>query len=231
MMCVIMQPTYFPWPGYFNLIASADVFVFLDDVAYEKTSWQNRNRVLVSGRPHWITVPARRMFLGQQLRNVEVSENNRWRDKHFRLLKESYARHPHYTDMMDIVSILRDESLKSLVDLNTKIIRTVCDRLGLLASFRSSGQMGILGDRSERLSKICVALGCDTYLSPIGAKEYLENDHFSSTGSVRLLFQDYSPQSYPQMGSKNFFDHLSILDLIANVGFSHAAAYVKSGGS
>jgi hypothetical protein len=57
MMCAIMQPTYFPWAGYFSLLGMVDVFVFLDDVQFVRGSWQNRNRVLVAGEEHWITFP------------------------------------------------------------------------------------------------------------------------------------------------------------------------------
>ena len=41
----VMQPTYLPYLGYFDLIAQADVFVFLDDVQFERKSWQQRNRI------------------------------------------------------------------------------------------------------------------------------------------------------------------------------------------
>ena len=73
MRCVIMQPTYMPWAGYLHLIDQADVFVFLDDVQFEKQSWQNRNRVLVRGAPHWLTVPVLRQHLSVQP-SVDVSK-------------------------------------------------------------------------------------------------------------------------------------------------------------
>ena len=43
-----MQPHFFPWPGYFNLISKVEKFVFLDDVQYSKNSWQSRNQILVN---------------------------------------------------------------------------------------------------------------------------------------------------------------------------------------
>jgi len=227
--CAIMQPTYFPWPGYFHLISLVDAFVFLDDVAYEKSSWQNRNRVLVSDREHWITVPARRLFLGQSLREVEITENNRWREKQVRLLRESYAKHPFFGEMMDIVSVLEDKGLISLAGLNVEIIRRVCDRLGLSTPFYSAHALKVVGGRSERLTHMCLTLGCRTYLSPQGAKDYLERDGFSTDGTVLLSFQDYVPSPYPQRGRTSFVDHLSILDVIANIGFSGAANYVRFG--
>ncbi|WP_370302900.1 WbqC family protein, partial [Rheinheimera baltica] len=54
MKCAIMQPTFLPWSGYFNLMASVDVFVFLDDAQFQKGSWHNRNRIPLNGKPHWL---------------------------------------------------------------------------------------------------------------------------------------------------------------------------------
>ena len=47
MKCAIMQPHYFPWSGYFNLISKVDNFVFLDDAQFSKDSWQVRNKILI----------------------------------------------------------------------------------------------------------------------------------------------------------------------------------------
>ena len=47
-----------PWLGYFEQIANADVFVFLDTVQFVARSWHNRNRLKGSDGQHfWLTVP------------------------------------------------------------------------------------------------------------------------------------------------------------------------------
>ena len=53
----IMQPTYLPWSGYFSMIKNADIFVFLDDVQFDKRSWQQRNRILLNKKETFLTVP------------------------------------------------------------------------------------------------------------------------------------------------------------------------------
>ena len=44
----IMQPTFLPWLGYFDLMDQVDTFIFLDNVQFEKQSWQQRNRIRTS---------------------------------------------------------------------------------------------------------------------------------------------------------------------------------------
>lgn len=56
MKCGIMQPTYLPWSGYFNLISSVDIFVFLDDIQFNRRSWQTCNRVLLRGEEYMLSV-------------------------------------------------------------------------------------------------------------------------------------------------------------------------------
>ena len=49
-----MQPYFFPYIGYFQLINAVDKFVFYDDVNYIKSGWINRNNVLQKGEKKYI---------------------------------------------------------------------------------------------------------------------------------------------------------------------------------
>jgi hypothetical protein len=55
-IAAIMQPYFFPYIGYFQLMHAVDVFVFHDDVQYIKSGWINRNRILVNEGPTWFTL-------------------------------------------------------------------------------------------------------------------------------------------------------------------------------
>ena len=57
MNCVILQPSYIPWRGYFHQIKKADLFIFYDDVQYDKHGWRNRNRIKTQQGSQWITIP------------------------------------------------------------------------------------------------------------------------------------------------------------------------------
>ena len=53
----LMQPYFFPYLGYFQLINHVDEFILYDDVQYMKGGWINRNRILENGKPVYITLP------------------------------------------------------------------------------------------------------------------------------------------------------------------------------
>ena len=57
MRAVVLQSNYLPWRGYFDLIQSADVFVYYDEVQYTKNDWRNRNRICSKNGAHWLTIP------------------------------------------------------------------------------------------------------------------------------------------------------------------------------
>ena len=92
----IMQPTYLPWAGYFNLISHADTFVILDDVQFAARSWQQRNRVVLNGEPHMLTVPVlAKGRPGMLIREAHTDETQKWRPKHIATIHRAYDRHPH----------------------------------------------------------------------------------------------------------------------------------------
>ena len=51
MIVAIMQPYFFPYIGYFQLMKAVDCFVFYDDAQFMKGGWVNRNRILWKAAP------------------------------------------------------------------------------------------------------------------------------------------------------------------------------------
>ena len=225
--CAIMQPTYFPWAGFFSLINSVDYFVFLDNVQYERGTWQNRNRVLVNGEPRWLTVPATRKFLGQAINETEIDEKQNWRQKHLKMLSNAYARHPYAAEMLQAAKEAFDLETANLSELNVWIISGFAKKLGTKATLLKASDLCIPGGRTERLINICNHLDCGEYISPVGAAQYLADDGFVQKTSIRLSFNNFYPAPYPQFNAPAFVSHMSILDVIANLGWNGAAEYIR----
>ncbi len=71
MIVSIHQPQYLPWLPYFSKINISDVFVFLDNVQFQKNGLQNRNELKNSSGRFWVTVPIS-VKLGDTICNVEI---------------------------------------------------------------------------------------------------------------------------------------------------------------
>lgn len=226
---VVMQPTFLPWAGYFNLMAQADDFVFLDDVQLERQSWQTRNRLLVSGQPRWIVVPVRNTHLGQTIAETEVLHSSHWREKLARGFDLDYGRRPHRAAARDVIDALLACKADRLGEMNETVIRFIARRLELPCRLHSASSLDVPGVRSQRLIALCRHFGAQVYLSPRGSQQYLEEDRFEEHSPAQLRYQEYAPQAYEQGTSPIFHSHLSILDVIANLGWSGTHHYVRTG--
>jgi hypothetical protein len=224
-----MQPTFLPWAGYFRLMNAADHFVYLDDVQLARQSWQTRNRIFFGNAVHWIVVPIVHAGLDQVIAETQLVEGPRWRRKLGRSLAQGYSRTPHASAIAGIISIIEAGQHEYLADFNIALIEHCAERLGIAVARHRSSRMSISADhRSDRLTEICGKSGCDTYISPVGSAEYLTGDKFTERSSLTLEFFRFDPPTYPQHGTDNFVSHLSIVDLVANVGWSDARDYIRA---
>ena len=226
-IATIMQPTYLPWAGYFNLIANSDVFVFLDDVQFERRSWQSRNRILVNSEPYLLTVPVHSTHRETKISEILIDNSQKWRKKHCEVITQTYSKHPFFYEIQSILEIIRDEKILRISDLNIFIVKHCAEKLGLNSQCQRAQDIGVDGKRSKHLLNICLALGCNTYLSPCGSMGYLKEDVIFENSSVNLIFKNYTPKSYSQARNQEFVSHLSIVDIVANMGWQAAKDYVS----
>jgi len=230
--CAIMQPTYLPWSGYFNLMAQVDVFVLLDDVQFQRRSWHSRNRILLQGREHLLTVPVAAAHQKARLDEVRTADEP-WRARHWATLVSAYGKAPHGRELLALLEPLyaqadpADPAGRSLSAWNESLIRVLAQALGLDTPLVRASELGCGGQRSEHLLNICLALACDHYLSPRGSREYLEEDEFEANDRVALSFQHFEPRPYPQPRADTFVSHLSVIDVIAQLGLPAAARYLR----
>ena len=100
----IMQPTYLPYLGYFQLMAASDVFVFLDDVQFARRSWQSRNRILTAQGELMLTVPVKKHDRDTPIHAIEIDDSQPWRDKHLAAIRHAYGKRPFFEEGWAFVS-------------------------------------------------------------------------------------------------------------------------------
>jgi hypothetical protein len=218
--CVIFQPTYLPWAGYFDLIDSADEFILLDNVQFEKQSWQQRNQIRTFNGLEWLTVPVRiKGRFGQKINEVELSNPEFFR-AHLRAIELHYRRAPFFGQYFGEFGALLESAAgaASLSVLNARLIGWLCAQLGIDTPIRLASQMSPEGRRSAMLIDLCEKAGANRYLSTAGAWDYLRADQqlFAEAG-VALQLHDYRHPEYRQVYAP-FLPYASVLDLLFNEG-------------
>lgn len=214
---VILQPGYLPWLGFFEQMARSDIFVFYDDVQFDKHSWRNRNRIKTAKGFQWLSVPVRHKGLNKPLINeIELDSKAPWARKHLQAIRTNYAPAPFFDLYYPGLERLLGRDWKRLLDLNVALIDWILQNLDLKKRILFSSQLDIGGSKSQRLLDICLHLKATTYISGAAAMDYLETDLFDENG-IKVVFQDYEHPVYPQLFGE-FIPHLSVIDLLMNVG-------------
>jgi hypothetical protein len=226
MELAIMQPTYLPWVGYFDLINSSESFVFLDNVKFEKSSWQTRNRIPINNQPHYLTVPVRGSR-NQIIKDVMINDDINWRNKQSATLDMAYKKHPYGRWMLDIVlPLINDSSLNNLSKLNIDLIKSISKAIGMSSDFYLGSEIQAHGMKSFRLIEICHHFGSKRYYSPIGSMDYIEKEGAFRDNNIEVIYQDINMKEYQQAHVDNFISQLSIIDLMANLGADGAKKYI-----
>jgi len=221
-----MQPTYLPWLGYFDLVDQSDLFVLLDDVQFEKQSWQQRNRIKTSRGPQWLTVPVYQRS-GQQIREGQINQSVPWRTKHLKSLAQNYSRTEGWEACAELLTGIYEQQWEHLVDLNISAIRSLGEHMGIQTPLSRSSGMGTTSGRLRRLIQICHNVGARAYLSPRGSASYLGDGKQFADEGIRLEYHAYSHPVYTQQYGA-FLSHMSVVDLLCNEG-AKTLEIVRSG--
>lgn len=225
--CVaIVQSSYIPWKGYFDLIRAADEFILLDDVQFTKRDWRSRNRIKTKDGLCWLTVPVHSKGLFEQRIIDTMISDPAWSARHWQTIQSAYARTPFFDAYAPRLREVYQRPVSDrLSEVNRSLIETVCQMLEITTPIRWSSEYHPREGRNERLIDLCVKAGATDYLSGPSARGYVDEAGFASAG-VTVHFVDYSgypeyEQPYPP------FEHaVSALDLLFCAG-PGARLYLK----
>jgi hypothetical protein len=214
----IMQPYFFPYPGYFALLAKSDIFVVLDLTQYTPKRWMNRNRLLrPDGTWCWVTAAVQRAPRATQSKDIVLVD----KESTERLLR-SQLRHfrstaPYWATVDDLVATAFSETNTDfLVDLNVSGIHQVAKHLSLGTTISVASRLDLdlrsVAGPGDWAPVICEQIGARSYLNPEGGRVLFDTKRFERAG-IELSFLEHRPVVYQQPTS-SFVPDLSILDAL-----------------
>ena len=217
MILTAHQPVYLPWIGLFHKIAMADTFVFFDEVQYQPTDCNNRNKIKAGAEAVWLTVPVlRKGHREKPFREIEINNDVPWQRKHWRALCLHYRRAPHFDKYAPFFEDVYARRWQRLADLNEHMLRWFLEALGIRVEFLKASDLHFEGTKSDLVLDMCRRLGADVYIFGALGRDYAEVERFEAAG-VKVIFQDYRHPEYPQQYGE-FISHLSIVDQLLNCG-------------
>lgn len=220
MKLAIHQPEFMPWPGFFNKMALADLYVILDDVQFKKRYFENRNRIVSpTGEVSFTGVPViTKGRYAQAINNVEIDNTKQWKEKLINKIYHYYCRAPFFYDYFEeLFELIKENYYYRLLDINMAIIFFFRKVLGIITPmiFSSSLELDHYHG-SDRIFQICLSQKADIYLCGASGRHYLNLEYFEKNG-LKVEWLDYEPPVYKQL-CPDFKPNMSSLDLLFNQG-------------
>jgi hypothetical protein len=214
MKVAIMQPYFFPYIGYFQLIAAADKFVVYDDVNYINRGWINRNNFLVNGVTTLIQIPLSGASQNKLINEVEILNEAKWKVKILRTIEQSYKKAPFFLAVYDLIESQINKGHTHIARLNVESTLAVCKYLGINTQIipSSSCYQNKQLRGQNRILDICKKENADHYINPIGGIELYDRELFNEN-QIQLNFIQSSAVSYQQFNNV-FAPYLSIIDVL-----------------
>jgi len=213
MKLAIMQPYFFPYLGYWQLIHSVDYFVVYDNIKYTKKGWINRNRVQNNGKEELISLPLKKGSDDLFICDREVSENFN-RKKLLSRLSAFYIKAPFYKDVYPLIEYVILNEERNLFKYLFISIDEVCRfcKIDTPILFSSSVDIDHSLKGQDKVLAICKALKADFYINPIGGVDLYSSEVFDEK-DMSLVFLKMGAVNY-QQGGNGFIPSLSIIDLL-----------------
>lgn len=214
MKVAIMQPYLFPYIGYFQLIKAVDKFVVLDDVNYINKGWINRNNILINGKSNLFTIPLKEASQNKLIREIEISDDLKWKDKLIKTIEQNYKKSPYYSSFSPLLFEIINFNNKNLSEFISFSLNKINGYLGINTLIISTSS--IYNNQhlkaQNKILDICLKESADIYINPIGGTELYDKIEFKNS-NIELLFLKSNPIHYKQYNI-DFVPWLSIIDVI-----------------
>jgi WbqC-like protein family len=214
MKVAIMQPYFFPYIGYFQLVNAVDKFVFYDDVTFIKQGWINRNRILLNDKEHLITLKLDGASSYRLINEIAVSQKN---DNLIKTIIQAYSKAPFFNEVIPLIQDVFTEMnyLNKISKIAEISVKKVSEYLNLCGVFETSSEVYSatkLLRKEERLIAICKENNADSYINPSGGKDLYNKNSFRKEG-INLFFIKNQITGYKQFRN-DFIPGLSIIDVM-----------------
>jgi hypothetical protein len=213
----ILQSSYIPWKGFFDIIHDVDLFLFYDDVQFTSRDWRTRNKIKTPNGTLWLTVP-----VGSDRDRLicEVAlQDPYWAAKHWKTLAQFYAKAPYFKKYRAFFEHLYlERQWSTLSELNQHLTTAIArELLGITTQFGDSRAYPVEGQKFDRIFNLLQAAGAGHYVSGPSAKDYIDESCMQAA-SIELVYKSYAGYpEYPQFHPP--FEHaVSILDLLFHTG-------------
>jgi len=179
-----MQPYFFPYLGYFQLISAVDIWVNMDHAAFKKKGFMHKN-TLKDDQP--IRVPLIGASQNLNTREIGVNLDPKLWSKLRNTLHHKYHKAPYYERAMSFLNAALESAPTSLAALNFELITALVKYLGMDTTLVETSIGRTQKSKADGMIDIAQQFGATTIINPIGGQAIYEKGYFQERG-IRLQF-------------------------------------------
>lgn len=211
----IMQPYFFPYIGYWQLINEVDKFVIYDNIQFTKKGWIRRNRILCNGKDKMISLPIKKDsdFLDVKERFLP-DDFDKSKSKILNQIKTAYKKAPEFQNVFPIIEKVMNCKEENLFFFIFETVKVVAEYLDIDTEIIVSSELNVDDDLKgkNRVIQTCKVMEGDEYINPIGGLELYDKEEFELNG-IDLKFIRTEKVIYKQFENE-FVPSLSIIDVL-----------------
>ena len=210
-----MQPYLFPYIGYFQLINCTDYFFIADNVQFIQKGWINRNRILMNGDTHMITVPVTKDSAFLPINERYFADDSIMRVKILKSIKHAYCKAPNFKECYELIEEILNFSNNNVAIYNYNSLKEICSYLGIKTTFLKESKFVIPSelDYQDTIIYLCNELKADRYINAIGGTEIYAAKKFKEKGIELKFLRTRESLKYKQFNN-DFIPNLSIIDVM-----------------
>ena len=210
----IMQPYFFPYIGYWQLINAVDKYVIYDDVNYIKRGWINRNRILINNSIENINLSINKASQNKLINELSLFEPNKNFNKILKTIGYNYRKAKEFDSVFSVIEKIFSCKEENLAKFLEHSIRELSNYMGIETEIIVSSD--IVKDNTlhgqKKIIDICEVLKGDVYINAIGGQELYDKENFLKQ-NIDLKFLMSNMREYKQFGNV-FQPGLSIIDVL-----------------
>ena len=212
----VMQPYLFPYIGYFQLINAVDQFIIYDNVQWINRGWINRNRILINGQAHTITLPIKKAPSHQNINERELpADIHASKLKIIKQIELAYRNAPYFDEIFPLLNdcfLCTEQNVSIFV---TNSLQRCCDYIGIDTPFSYSSDLSVNSELKgeQRIIEINRVVGSKHYVNPVGGIDLYHEKTFAEN-NLKLSFLKSHDIHYTQFQKNDFIPNLSIIDVL-----------------
>ncbi len=229
MILGMMQPYFYPYLGYWQLMNAVDEYIIYDDVNFIKGGWIHRNRIKINGEPQYFSLTIRKASQNRKINEHELNMDEKAKTALLNKVHSAYGKAPNFQEAYAVFEktiLFEDNNLASFL---ANCNREIAAYLGIKTPIYTCTELGL--DQSlkfqDRILDICKSRGNTGYINAIGGKELYSHEPFDAIGCPISFLRMNDDIVYPQTGKGDFISGLSILDIMMNNPVSEIQEMLK----